>query len=99
MTTQVYLNDTVIEAFHFAEERAAGTAAQKPLQKIIIDFKVTSEEYHDIAVLLYGMEFRVQVPGKQLDFQAAISNYSTDTTNLYNPGEVADYHLELTEKA
>lgn len=99
MTIQVHLNETVIEAFHFMEEQVADSVSKKTLQKIIIDFNVTSEDYHDIAVLLYGMEFRVQVPEKNLDFQAAISNYSTDTTNLYNPNEVADYHLELTEKA
>lgn len=99
MTTQIYLNETVIQAFHYTEEHVTDNVSGKPLQKIIIDFKVTSEDYHDIAVLLYGMEFRVQVPEKNLDFQAAISNYSTDTTNLYNPNEVADYHLELTEKA
>lgn len=99
MTVQVHLNDTIIGAFNYNEEVLADAAVQRPLQKIVIDFKVTSEEYHDIAVLLYGMEFRIQVPEKNLDFEAAISNYSTDTTNLYNPDEVADYHLELTEKA
>lgn len=63
------------------------------------DFKVTSEAYHDIAVLLYDMDFRVVVPGEGAEFHASISNYYTDTTNLYDGNQVADYHLELTEKA
>ncbi|WP_254177955.1 MULTISPECIES: DUF3219 family protein [unclassified Planococcus (in: firmicutes)] len=63
------------------------------------DFKVTSEVYHDIAVLLYEMNFRVTLPAKDQEFDAAISNYFTDTTNLYKDNEVADYHLELTELA
>lgn len=99
MAVQVHINDAVIEAFNYKEAIITDAAAQKPLHKIVIDFKVTSEEYHDIAVLLYEMEFRIQVPEKQLDFQASISNYSTSITNLYNENEIADYHLELTEKA
>ncbi|MDN5708487.1 MAG: YkvR family protein [Planococcus sp. (in: firmicutes)] len=68
-------------------------------RKISCDFKVTSDAYHDIAVLLYEMNFRVALPAKGQEFDAAISNYFTDTTNLYKGNEVADYHLELTELA
>ena len=66
-------------------------------RQISCDFKVTSDAYHDIAVLLYEMNFRVALPAKGQEFDAAISNYFTDTTNLYKGNEVADYHLELTE--
>jgi hypothetical protein len=68
-------------------------------RRVSCDFKVTSEAYHDIAVLLYEMNFRVGLPEKELEFDASISNYFTDTTNLYKGNEVADYHLELTELA
>ncbi|WP_434401227.1 YkvR family protein [Planococcus sp. 11815] len=68
-------------------------------RQISCDFKVTSDAYHDIAVLLYEMNFRVALPAKGQEFDAAISNYFTDTTNLYKGNEVADYHLELTELA
>ena len=94
MSVHVYLNDRLIEAFQFSEEQAAEPRGLK----IILDFKVTSEDYHDVAVLLYEMEFHVRVPEKNLDFQAAITNYSTSVTNLYLGNEIADYHLELTEK-
>ncbi|MGM0898497.1 MAG: DUF3219 family protein [Bacillota bacterium] len=66
---------------------------------ISCDFKVTSDTYHDIAVLLYEMNFRVGLPAEGQEFDASISNYFTDTTNLYKGNEVADYHLELTELA
>ncbi|ALS75268.1 hypothetical protein AUC31_08550 [Planococcus rifietoensis] len=68
-------------------------------RQISCDFKVTSDAYHDIAVLLYEMNFRVALPAKDQEFDAVISNYFTDTTNLYKGNEVADYHLELTELA
>ncbi|ANU16021.1 hypothetical protein BBI11_02615 [Planococcus maritimus] len=66
-------------------------------RQISCDFKVTSDAYHDIAVLLYEMNFRVNIPANGQEFDAAISNYFTDTTNLYEGNKVADYHLELTE--
>ncbi|WP_341963235.1 YkvR family protein [Planococcus maritimus] len=68
-------------------------------RQIFCDFKVTSDAYHDIAVLLYEMNFRVNLPANGQEFDAAISNYFTDTTNLYEGNKVADYHLELTEIA
>ena len=97
--TTVWIDDTEIDAFNFQEELIADNVSGKTKQKIAFDFKVTSAEYHDIAVLLYKMEFRIRVPEKELDFFAAISNYSTSITNLYKENQVADYKLELTEKA
>lgn len=99
MNTQIHINDRVIDAFQFSQETVKDPATQRELHKIIFDFKVTSKEYHDIAVLLYEMDFHIRVPEKNLDFPASISNYSTSITNLYQEGEVADYHLELVEKA
>lgn len=98
MGLQIQLNDQIFDALSFSEESTADPASQKLHRKIIFDFKVTSESYHDVAVLLYEMEFHVRIPEKDLDFQASISNYSTSVTNLYLDGQVADYHLELIEK-
>lgn len=98
MDTIVWINDTKINALDFAEDFIADPLSNRNLRKISFGFKVTSEEYHDIAVLLYEMEFRIRVPEKNLDFQASISNYSTSVTDLYKPDQVADYYLELVEK-
>jgi hypothetical protein len=98
MSTTIYINERLIEAFQFSQETVADPATQRDLHKIIFDFKVTSNDYHDIAVLLYEMDFHIRVPEKNLDFSASIANYSTSITNLYHEGEVADYHLELIER-
>lgn len=97
MTTQVWLNNTEVDAMNFQHETISTSAGQQ-LRKIKFDFKVTSAEYHDIAVLLYEMDFHIKVPEKELEFEASISNYSTSITNLYKENQVADYYLELTEK-
>ncbi len=97
--TLVWIDETEIDALNFQEESIPSGVAGKTKRKIAFDFKVTSADYHDIAVLLYQMEFRIRVPEKELDFFAAISNYSTSITNLYVENQVADYKLELTEKA
>lgn len=89
MTTEIRLNDRKFDAVTFEQETDP--------TKIRFDFKVTSEEYHDVAVLLYEMEFQIRVPDRELVFTGRITNYITSRTNLYEPGNVADYHLELTE--
>lgn len=97
--TQVWIDDREITALNFQEETISTDSTEKPRKKVSFDFKVTSAEYHDVAVLLYKMDFHIRVPEKELDFFAAISNYSTSITNLYEENQVADYKLELTEKA
>ncbi|AQQ54951.1 hypothetical protein B0X71_01670 [Planococcus lenghuensis] len=62
------------------------------------DFQVTHESYHDVTVLLYENDFRVEIPSLEVDFQAVIHNYFTSFTNLYEEGAVGDFHLELIEK-
>lgn len=98
METTVWINDTQINAYNFKEEATEEPNSHPPKRKISFDFKVTSEEYHDIAVLLYKMNFRIRVPEQELEFNASISNYSTSITDLYKPGQVADYYLELIEQ-
>lgn len=98
METPIWINDTQIHALNFKEELIDDTNSNRKKRKISFDFKVTSEEYHDIAVLLYKMNFQVRIPAQELEFDASISNYSTSITDLYQPGQVADYHLELIEQ-
>lgn len=99
METIVWINDTEIHALNFKEEVSNKPNSEQPIRKVSFDFKVTSEEYHDIAVLLYEMNFQIRVPAQNLEFDASISNYSTSITDLYKPGQVADYYLELVEQA
>ena len=91
LVKEIYLNERVIPIEHYNEEQVDG------LQKIHIQFKVTSEEYHDIAVLLYEGTFDVKVPERNLVFRGTIHHYSTSVTNLYEKGQVADYKLTLME--
>lgn len=97
METIVWIDDKQIKARGFKNEQliAGGMVAKK----ISFSFRVTTEEYHDVAVLLYKNDFQVRVPELDLQFPASIHNYSTDRTDLYQPGQVADYYLELIEKS
>lgn len=91
MVSNIVLNNTVIHVYNYKENW------QNDLLNIVIDFKVTSENYHDIATLLYEGIFDVRVPGKEIAFRGAIQEYYTSITNLYKKGEVGDYHLSLLE--
>ncbi|MBM7610697.1 hypothetical protein JOD29_004029 [Lysinibacillus composti] len=91
MVKEIVLNDTVIQLENYKEETVNN------LRKVVLDFKVTSEDYHDIAVLLYEGTFNVKVPERNLAFRGTIQQYSTSITNLYEKGEVGDYHVCLLE--
>ncbi|MFH0345422.1 DUF3219 family protein [Bacillus vallismortis] len=69
----------------------------EPKRRIAFTLNVTSETYHDIAVLLYDKTFNVQVPDENLAFRGEITNYSTSLTNLYESGSVSEFHIEITE--
>lgn len=99
METTIWINDTEVHALNLKEELIEDPNSNQKKRKISFDFKVTSEEYHDIAVLLYEMNFRIRIPAQELEFDASISNYSTSITDLYKPGQIADYYLELVEQA
>lgn len=99
METTVWIDDKQIEALDFKNEKFEVPASSDILKKISFSFQVTSEEYHDLAVLLYKNDFQVRVPELELEFPATIYNYATDRTDLYQEGQVADYYLELIEKA
>ncbi|WP_394120915.1 DUF3219 family protein [Planococcus donghaensis] len=99
METTIWINDAEVRALNLKEELIEDPHSNQKKRKISFDFKVTSEEYHDIAVLLYEMNFRIRIPAQELEFNASISNYSTSITDLYKPGQIADYYLELVEQA
>ncbi|MED4935751.1 YkvR family protein [Heyndrickxia coagulans] len=91
MVSYIVLNKRKIDVERYREEDVQG------LKQIVADFKVTSEDYHDIATLLYQKKFDVEVPEQGLAFKGAIREYSTSITNLYEKGRVGDYHLALLE--
>lgn len=86
------LNDRSIHLRSYEEEKV------NELYKVTAIFDVTSEEYHDIATLLYSGTFDVKIPEKNLTFRGTIINYSTSITNLYNKDQVGEYNLTLLEE-
>ena len=98
MAEEVLLNDVSISITDFHEEEVNDKATGKKLRKIGFNFKVTSEDYHEITTLLYQMNFQVKIPEKDLEFPATIHNYSTSITNLYKENQVGDFKLELIER-
>lgn len=96
MNQTIFINDMEFNASNVQIDSV--TRHEKTLTRISFEFKVTHEESHDVTTLLYENDFTVKVPGENLEFPAAISNYSTSITNLYVEGTVGDFKLELTEK-
>ncbi|RDW21262.1 DUF3219 family protein [Oceanobacillus chungangensis] len=93
---KVTINDVAIEATNFQQEQLQND--EKARRKISFDFKVRSEQSHDITTLLYKNDFIVKVQEKELEFQATIYNYSTSITDLTVKDAVGDFKLELIEK-
>ncbi|GAA0479833.1 YkvR family protein [Salinibacillus aidingensis] len=93
---EIILDDLRIQAEYLQHEWIL--KEDKRLRKVIFDFKVTSDDYHQVTTKLYENDFTVKIPDENLQFQASISTYSTSITNLYHEGEVGDYHLELIEQ-
>ena len=88
---EIILDNTLIKVNHYEQEIING------LHQISIVFNVTSEEYHDIATLLYKGTFEVTIPDLVLFFRGTINKYSTSITNLYEKGQVGEYKLSLLE--
>lgn len=91
MISKMILDDRTIQLTNYEEEKVNG------LYKVSVEFDVTSEEYHDVATLLYKGTFDVKIPEKDIAFRGTIHNYSTSITNLYDEGEVGQYKLTLLE--
>ncbi|PAV30470.1 hypothetical protein CIL05_05030 [Virgibacillus profundi] len=95
MHQKVLINDLIFDVTNFHEEKVMKEG--KELIKVSFDFKVKSEDYHEVTTLLYLNDFIIKVPGTELEFPATIYNYSTSITNLYKENEVGDFKLELIE--
>jgi hypothetical protein len=91
MVKEIILNNTTIIVNRYEQRKVNN------LYEISVGFEVTSEEYHDIATLLYVGTFHVSVPEKALSFRGSIGQYYTSLTNLYEKGQVGDYSLTLLQ--
>lgn len=91
MTSTLILNDKTIDLRSYEEEKVNG------LYKVSVDFDVKSDDYHDIATLLYNEFFEVKIPERNLTFRGVIHNYSTSLTNLYVKDRIGQYKLTLIE--
>lgn len=94
--TSIWLNDRLFNALNLREFMVGKPGEER--RTVAFDFKVTHEEYHDVATLLYKGTFRVRIPSIGFEQDADIHNYSTSLDNLYEEGAVGDYHLELAER-
>jgi hypothetical protein len=92
LVNEIILDETSINVNKYEEKTENG------LHKISVEFKVTSEEYHDITTLLYKGSFNLKVPERNLSFRSRIYKYSTSFTNLYIKGQVGDFKLVLLEE-
>lgn len=92
LVSKIMLDDRVIQLSSYEEEKENGS------YKVSVIFDVTSEEYHDIATLLYNGTFDVEIPEKEIMFRGTIYNYSTSITNLYEKDQVGQYKLTLVEE-
>ncbi|MEK3886159.1 DUF3219 family protein [Bacillus sp. FSL K6-3431] len=93
MSKELILNDTIINVSNYKEEKVNN------LYKVSVEFKVTSDEYHDVTTLLYEGVFDVRIPERDLSFRGIIHNYSTSITNLYKKGQVGEFKLVLLEES
>lgn len=97
MIKQIILNTTPINVESFSHTTVPTKESHDILRVIKIDFKVTSDMYHEMTTLLYKNDFDIIIPGKNIEFHGHILNYSTSITNLYKDGEVGMFHVELIE--
>ncbi|WP_338469656.1 DUF3219 family protein [Niallia sp. XMNu-256] len=91
MLKEIILNEKIIEVQRFEHRVING------LNEISVNFKVQSEDYHEVAMLLYEGTFNVKLPHLDLVFRGVIQQYSTSITNLYLEHQVGDYSLTLRE--
>lgn len=89
MVTEIYLDDYKLNITDYHEE------LNDELLLVKVDFKVTTEEYHDVTTLLYKGIFNFKVPDRDLDCKVTIQEYSTSITNLYEKDQVGLFRLTL----
>ncbi|MFS0863772.1 DUF3219 family protein [Fredinandcohnia sp. 179-A 10B2 NHS] len=91
MVREIILNDYVLKVTSYQKTNENGKL------KISVDFKVTSEDYHDVTTLLYKGKFTLNVPDEDLTCKVKIDQYFTSVTNLYEKGQSGDFSLILLE--
>lgn len=96
MVNEIILNEVRLNISNY-QHKVLESSPGKKLQQVSFTFLVKSEEYHEIAVLLYEREFRVTIPENDMSFRGIITNYATSITNLYKENAIGEYSLELTE--
>ena len=93
---EVILDGVSLHVTDFLAETMENESGRN-LRKVSFEFKVTSEEYHDITTLLYQMVFDMEIPQLNERFRAEIFNYATSVTNLYEENAIGDFSLTLIE--
>lgn len=91
MVTEIYINDYKLNITDYHDE------LNNELLLVKVDFKVTTEEYHDVTTLLYKGNFNLKVPDRNIDCKVTIQEYSTSITNLYEKDQVGLFRLTLCE--
>ncbi|WP_449540207.1 DUF3219 family protein [Ferdinandcohnia sp. Marseille-Q9671] len=91
MTNEIYLNDYKLKITDYKEDLHEGVL------RVTVDFKVSSEDYHDVTTLLYKGKFDLKVPDRNIECKVSIEQYSTSITNLYEKDQVGDFTLSLVE--
>ncbi|MDR4886243.1 DUF3219 family protein [Fredinandcohnia sp. QZ13] len=91
MVTEIYLNEYKLNVTNYYEE------TKNHLLLVKVEFKVSSEDYHDITTLLYKGNFDLKVPERNIACKVIIQEYSTSITNLYEKDQVGDFTLTLLE--
>jgi hypothetical protein len=91
MVSTIFLDGIQIPVTSYKQEKENG------LSRISVIFQVSSERYHEITTLLYKGEFDIHVPETELLFKGKIQEYWTSITNLYEAGQVGEFHLSLLE--
>lgn len=91
MVTEIYIDDYKLNITDYHDE------LNNELLLVKVEFKVTTEEYHDVTTLLYKGIFNLKVPDRNIDCKVTIQEYSTSITNLYEKDQVGLFRLTLCE--
>ncbi|WP_411346414.1 DUF3219 family protein [Paenibacillus sp. WLX1005] len=100
VSTLIHIADLQIEGLNYREDQLNDADGGTGRTLIVFDFVITGQqEYHDVTSTLYESVINVQVPGRQLAFQATVHSYFTSVPKLENEEDTVDVHLELLQVA
>lgn len=91
LASEIIIDDYVLKVTTYR------ATSENGMHKISVDFKVTSEDYHDVTTLLYKGKFTLHVLEENLTCKVKIEQYFTSVTNLYEKGQTGDFSLTLLE--